>query len=109
MGTPTDFRGGLSEFCAYKENSEAFLKAIKNLQEGRKTKGGRKDRYDQWSDVPTSRAKLLRWAQKSINSNMTKKVIFISGGLHFGDLLAKRMSDSPQYGKSQTLYEVVAS
>ena len=40
---------------------------------------------------------------------MTKKIIFISGGLHFGDLLAKRMSDSSQYGKSQTLYEVVAS
>ena len=40
---------------------------------------------------------------------MTKAVIFISGGLHFGDILAKRMSDSPEYGNSQTLYEVVAS
>ena len=46
--TPTEFLGGLSEFCAYKENKEAFLEAIKDMQEGRKTKGGPKDRYDQW-------------------------------------------------------------
>lgn len=78
------------------------------------------------SDVPKLRAKVNTSIKKhsmklTINFKVTsldpkinqlkhyKKVIFISGGLHFGDILAKRMPDSKDYRQSQSLYKVVAS
>ena len=46
--TPTEWLGGLDEFCAYQEDKQGFLDAIYDLEEGRRTRGGPKDRYDQW-------------------------------------------------------------
>jgi len=39
--------GGLDEFCAYEEGKEGFLNAVRELGEGRKTRGGPKRNYDQ--------------------------------------------------------------
>jgi len=109
--TPTNFNvdNDMYHYCAYDGEDGEFVKGVKELGEEKKWHGGGDFHKEKWADAPRARAKLLQWVQKSINMNMTKVVIFLSGNLHFGDLLAKRMPESSVWGASQVLYEVVSS
>jgi alkaline phosphatase D len=51
--------------------------------------------------VPQERARLLGLAQRAVNNGHTRAVIFLSGDQHWGELLAKRMPDSPEFGPAQ--------
>mmetsp|Transcript_10910 Transcript_10910/g.15360 ORF Transcript_10910/g.15360 Transcript_10910/m.15360 type:complete len:191 (+) Transcript_10910:210-782(+) len=48
-------------------------------------------------------------AQKSINNGNAKRIIFISGDQHWGEIMAKKMPAHDVFGDSQILYEVTAS
>merc|ERR1719209_932363 len=60
-------------------------------------------------EVPTERAHLLGLAQRTINSGSTSTIVFLSGDQHWGELLAKKMPQSEEFGAERVLYEVTAS
>jgi len=81
--TPVNREVEFEDYCAYDEENGSFLTAIEEMQESKKWRGG-KEKLDQWSFVPQARARLLHLAQRAMNTGMTKLVLFVSGGLHFG-------------------------
>lgn len=94
----------LSSYCAY-GNGQKFNAAVNNLNEA--TVSGTS--FESWAEIPQEREKLLRLAQKAINTGKTKQVIFVSGDQHWGELLEKTIPASAAHGPSATVYEITAS
>ena len=90
--------------CA--NDQKTFDEAVAAVGESRFINGSP---FESWGQIPQERAKLLQLAQQSINRHHTKRVVFLSGDTRWGELSAKEMPDSTDYGKPQTLYEVTAS
>ena len=44
---------------------------------------------------------LLGLAQKALNKKKTRAVVFVSGDVHYAELMAKRMPKSTQFGAAQ--------
>lgn len=104
---PTDQKSrSVSSYCAYDGSGGTFDKAIADVGEGVEWLG---TDYESWAEIPQERTKLLQLCQKSINDGFAKKIIFISGDQHWGEIMAKKMPASSLYGDSQVLYEVTAS
>lgn len=93
-------------YCAYDGSGGSFEQAMSDVGEGPQWRG---TSYESWAEIPQQRTKLLQLCQKSINDGYTKKVIFVSGDQHWGEIMAKEMPASNIYGDSQILYEVTAS
>mmetsp|Transcript_28009 Transcript_28009/g.32651 ORF Transcript_28009/g.32651 Transcript_28009/m.32651 type:complete len:798 (+) Transcript_28009:25-2418(+) len=104
---PTDQQSrNVNEYCAYDGSDGSFEQSIADVGEGPVWRG---TSYESWGEIPQDRTKLLQICQKSINDGYTKKIIFISGDQHWGEIMAKKMPSSDLYGSSQMLYEVTAS
>ena len=107
---PTDLTRTQTTYCADDSHSggdtTTFLDSIKSVSEDSNWVG---TNYESWGEMPKERLKLLGKAQKAINDGKTKAVIFVSGDQHWGELMAKRMPDSPNFGSSQVLYEITSS
>jgi len=106
---PTDLTKIEEFYCSHDSHSgggDSFHEAI--------TKVGEDDHWlgtatESWGEVPQERARLLGLAQKTLNSGSTSAVVFLSGDQHWGELLAKKMPASEEFGDQQVLYEVTAS
>ena len=94
----------MTDYCAYGDGAE-FNAAIANLEETAASGTG----YESWAEMPVERERLLRLAQRAINSGKTKLVIFVSGDQHWGELLQKTTPSSVADGAAVTFYEVTAS
>ena len=107
---PTNLKWAQPLFCADDSHSgggtSSFIDSIKAIGEDWLWKG---TKYESWGEMPQERLKLLGKAQKAINDDKTKAVIFVSGDQHWGELMAKRMPKSKRFGRSQVLYEVTSS
>merc|ERR1712012_13786 len=106
---PTDLTKIEEFYCSHDLHSgggDTFREAI--------TKVGEDDHWlgtatESWGEVPQERARLLGLAQKTLNSGSTSAVVFLSGDQHRGELLAKKMPASEEFGDQQVLYEVTGS
>merc|ERR1712012_1176188 len=106
---PTDLTKIEEFYCSHDSHSgggDSFHEAI--------TKVGEDDHWlgtgtESWGEVPQERARLLGLAQKTLNSGSTSAVVFLSGDQHWGELLAKKMPASEEFGDQQVLYEVTGS
>ena len=94
----------LTDYCAYGDGTE-FNAAIANLDETNDSG----TEYESWAEMPAERERLLRLAQKAVNTGKTKLVIFVSGDQHWGELLQKTTPPSAAEGPAVTFYEVTAS
>lgn len=104
---PPTYRGrSVSEYCSYDEVDGTFDAANAAVGEDSNLDSSE---YEMWSEYPQERTKLLKLAQKSINDGNAKKVVFISGDQHWGEIQAKKMPADTTYGSSQVLYEVTGS
>lgn len=103
---PTYHGRPLTEYCSFDGEEGTFLQANSAVGEDEKWQG---TRYECWSEIPQERTRLLQMVQKSINDGNSKKVIFISGDQHWGEIMAKEMPPHPSYGDAQILYEVTGS
>lgn len=107
---PTDQTRDSSEYCADDSHSggvtTTFADSISAVGEDGEWFG---TDMESWGEIPQERKKLLGLAQRSINSGNAKVVIFVSGDMHWAELMAKKMPASKLFGSSQTLYEVTAS
>jgi alkaline phosphatase D len=105
---PTTKERTPTELCAYDGPGGTFDAANEALGEGTDFAG---TRYESWGEVPQERARLLRLVQKSINAGMAKRVIFLSGEQHWGELMAMRIPEDAENGggAAQVVYEVTAS
>lgn len=93
----------IRKYCSY---SDQFQKDINELGEDDSFKG-----TDQeiWGEIPHERKRLLQICQDSVNKKYTKRIIFISGDQHWGEISLKRMPRHSKYGKSVDFFEVTAS
>ncbi len=96
----------VGDYCAHDGPGGSFEKSIADIGEGPSWRG---TSFESWGEIPQDRAKLLQLSQKSINDGYAKRIIFLSGDQHWGEIMAKKMPSSNQYGSSQILYEVTAS
>jgi len=106
---PTTRERDVEEHCSYDFPGGSFDEANTNIGEGPSHTG---TKYEGWGQIPQERTRLLRLAQQSINAGMTKRIIFLSGEQHWGELLAKKvpaLADADGGGDAQVLYEVTAS
>ncbi|WP_156312620.1 alkaline phosphatase D family protein [Marinagarivorans algicola] len=101
---PLHRKRNLNSYCAY-GNGQRFNAAINSLNESNDSG----TRYESWAEIPQQREKLLRLAQKAINSGKAKHIIFVSGDQHWGELLEKSIPASTTYGPQATVYEITAS
>lgn len=107
---PMDENAQHEGFCAYDGEGGKFQQAIEDMEEHTPGWiGGDTENQEGWFQMPSERSRLLRMAQKAINDGKAKKILFVSGDLHYNEINAKRMSEHPIYGPSQVLYEVSAS
>uniref|UniRef100_A0A7S1FYM2 Fibronectin type-II domain-containing protein n=1 Tax=Corethron hystrix TaxID=216773 RepID=A0A7S1FYM2_9STRA len=107
---PTNQYMGVNEsICAYDGPGNSFDGNVTLLGENSASVAGKLKRQETWSEIPQARARLLRLVQKYVNLGRMKKVFFLSGNMHWGEILAKKMPEDPKVGKSQTFYEVTAS
>ena len=104
---PTNKDRPKEEYCAYDGEDGTFEKATVDMEEDGLDAEGTK--YEGWAEFPKERAKLLRLAQKSINTGQAEHVIFLTGDQHWAELQAKRLSDSEDAGPSRILFSVTAS
>ena len=79
------------------ESSSTFQEAIRRLGE-EEAEG---TVYESWAEMPQERARLLGLVQKTLATGRTGAVVFVSGDQHWGELMAKRMPESEQFGASQ--------
>lgn len=104
---PPTYRGrSVNEYCSYDGVGGTFDSSNAAVGEGGTLDSSE---YEMWSEYPQERMKLLKLAQKSINDGNAKKIVFLSGDQHWGEIQAKKMPSDPTYGPPQTLYEVTAS
>jgi len=106
---PTDQTKIREFYCSDDSHSgggDSFPRAIASLGESEHFLG---TYTESWGEIPQERAKLLGLAQRTLNSGTTKAIVFLSGDQHWGELLAKRMPESEQFGGEQVVYEVTAS
>ena len=78
-------------------SSSTFQEAIRRLGE-EEAEG---TVYESWAEMPQERARLLGLVQKTLSAGRTGAVVFVSGDQHWGELMAKRMPESEQFGPSQ--------
>jgi len=107
---PTDQRKLQPIYCSDDSHSgggHTFQDSIKAVGEGKQYWHGTS--YEDWGEIPQERARLLGLAQRALNQGNTRAVVFVSGDQHWGELLAKRMPGSEEFGEEQVLYEVTAS
>ena len=93
----------MTDYCAHDShnwdgNTETFLESIARLGESEDWAGVQ---YEMWGEVPLQREKLLGLAQRSVNRGKAKLVIFVTGDQHWGELMAKRMPESEEWGPTQ--------
>lgn len=93
----------VSHYCA--NDGDTFQSAIRALNESAHNDGLV---FETWGQIPQERLRLLRLAQASINAGHTKRVIFVSGDMEWGEMAVKRMPPTDDQA-SQLLYEVTAS
>jgi alkaline phosphatase D len=98
---------GIYGYCAYDGSGGTFDEARESVGEGSDKWRGLT--YECWGEIPQERARLLQLCQKAINDGHAKKIIFLSGDQHWGEIMAKQMPASNVYGAPQVLYEVTAS
>jgi alkaline phosphatase D len=96
----------MNSYCAYDGEGNTFENAISDVGEGDFSKG---TSYESWSEIPTSRTRLLKLCQQSINNGYAKKIVFVSGDQHWAEIQAKKMPSDADAGDEQMLYEVTAS
>ena len=96
----------LSDYCAYDGNGNSFDTAIADVGESDVGSG---TSYEAWAEIPTSRTRLLKLCQKSINDGNAKEIVFVSGDQHWAEIQAKKMPFDENAGAEQILYEVTAS
>lgn len=97
----------LIDYCAYDGEGNLFDTAIAEVGESTNSKG---TSYESWAEIPTSRTRLLKLAQKCINDGLAKQIVFVSGDQHWAEIQAKKMPvDVDGAGNEQILYEVTAS
>ena len=104
---PTNKDRPAEEYCAYDGEDGTFVKSTMDMEEDGPEAEGTK--YEGWGEMPAERARLLRMAQKSINTGQAEHVIFLTGDQHWAELQAKRMSESEDAGPSRILFSVTAS
>ena len=103
---PTHKGRPLEDYCSYDGSGETFDQAMIALNEASSDNSG--TLYESWGEMPQERTRLLQLCQESINSGMTKQVIFMSGDQHWAEIMAKEVparSNQP----AVTVYEVTAS
>ena len=91
--------------CAYDGPGGTFDAANFDIGEGIDFSG---TAYEGWGQMPQERTRLLRLSQQAMNSGMAKRIIFLSGEQHWGELLAMKIPAN-RNGEEQLLYEVTAS
>jgi len=106
---PTDQTKIEEFYCAHDSHSgggNTFHEAIAKVGEDDHWLG---TYTESWGQVPQERARLLGLAQQTLNSGSTSAIVFLSGDQHWGELLAKKMPKSEEFGAEQVLHEVTAS
>lgn len=106
---PTTRIREVEQHCAYDGPNRSFDQANVEMGEMMWFQGVV---YESWAQIPQERTRLLRLAQRSINEGRTKKIVFLSGEQHWGELMAKKVpGDRIQggAGAEQIMYEVTAS
>eukprot|EP00039_Didymoeca_costata_P017572 m.326228 g.326228 ORF g.326228 m.326228 type:complete len:1326 (-) comp16556_c0_seq18:1721-5698(-) len=115
----------LTDYCAYGENGARLMEARREMGEygeneedvcpptsvfgGHTNCTARGTFYESWAEIGWERARLLKLAQKAINANKTKAVVFVSGDQHWAELGAKTIPYTEDGGKPQTVYELTGS
>lgn len=54
-----------------------------------------------WKEIPQERTKLLHLVQESINAGFTKQVIFLSGDVHYAEIMTKKIPARPALGRTK--------
>ena len=105
---PTTRERAPTELCAYDGPDGTFDAANEAVGEGTAFTG---TSYEGWGEVPQERTRLLQLVQKSMNAGMAKRVIFMSGEQHWGELMAMKIPEDAggDGGAAQVVYEVTAS
>jgi len=103
---PLNLGRDLGDYCAYDWNGNSFETAIAELGESDFASG---TSYETWAEIPSSRTRLLKLCQKSINDGNAKAIIFFSGDQHWAEIQAKKMPFDENTGAEQILFEVTAS
>jgi len=108
---PTTRERDPTELCAYDGPGGTFDAANDAIGEGAAYTG---TSYEGWGEVPQERTRLLRLVQKSMNAGMAKRVIFLSGEQHWGELMAMKIPENAGAGgegngAAQVVYEATAS
>ena len=102
---PTDqYFNDVDSYCA--NDNETFFDAIAELEETERHLG---TKYESWSQIPQEKLRFLRYLQRAISDGFAEKIIIISGDMHWGEVMAKKMPAAEDYGQSQVIYEVTAS
>ena len=105
---PTTRERAPTELCAYDGPGGTFDAANEAIGEGTAFTG---TSYEGWGEVPQERTRLLQLVQKSMNAGMAKRVVFMSGEQHWGELMAMKIPEDAggDGGAAQIGYEVTAS
>lgn len=94
----------VSSYCA--NDGTSFADAIAELGETERDLG---TKYESWGQIPQEKLKLLRLLQRTISNGFAEKIIIISGEMHWGEMMAKKMPAAAGVGESQVIYEITAS
>jgi alkaline phosphatase D len=94
----------VDSYCA--NDGKTFFDVIDQLGEDKRFLG---TKYEGWNQIPQEKARLLRLLQRTIANGDAEKIIIISGDMHWGEMMAKKMSAAAGVGPSQVIYEVTAS
>ena len=113
-------------YCAYDSNNNTFDLARQRLGELGNSEtdwcpptmiaGGhfgctaRGSEYEQWSEMPAERERLLRLVQSAIYRGKARVVVFASGDKHWAEISSKRLYESePGRNDDCMVYEVTGS
>jgi alkaline phosphatase D len=101
---PTDqLFNDVDSYCA--NDGRTFYDAIDALEEDKRWLG---TKFEGWQQIPQEKVRLMQMLQQTINDGLAEKIIIISGDMHWGEMMAKRMPAFPNE-PSQVIFEVTAS
>jgi len=96
--------------CAFDEEGGSFEESITAVGETTDWRGGiASPHLENWGEIPQARTRLLKLVQRYGNAGKHKTAVFLSGNMHFGEIMAKRMPEDPVSGPERMFYELTAS
>lgn len=104
---PTDQKyNDVKSYCANDDTDNSFFDAINAIGEDSRYLG---TQFESWNQFPQEKTRLLQMLQQSIHEGNAQRIVIISGDMHWGEMMAKEMPVSSEFGAAQVLYEVTAS